>query len=180
MLMKRILYMYFLHSLPPIYNYSDEGGGGGSEGPLDARKPPRFQPRRFTTLFYFWYIVLRIFWHQVCENRTFRWGIIYFWSDFLCPDVNPKMRGEGGVRPTVIWSSRWPRVKKKKNLCNYSILCYNYTFKGPMQCKCMLTCECGQKIIWICAIYFIIIFLLIFFRVVGYIRPQKIFQTKIL
>ena len=39
-------------------------------------KPPRFQPRRFMTVFF---EVLRIFWHQVCENRTSRLNVVT-WS----------------------------------------------------------------------------------------------------
>ena len=54
-------------------------GGGGAQKPPSTNfavhaKPPRFQPRRFMTFFF---EVLRIFWHQVCKNRTCRYGVTW-------------------------------------------------------------------------------------------------------
>ena len=63
------------------------GGGGGfnpncTGGPrrhpltnfAAHAKSPRFQPRCFMTFFF---EVLRIFWHQVCENWTSRYGVTW-------------------------------------------------------------------------------------------------------
>ena len=62
-----------------LWNTYDNTRLGGPQRPPTTNfaaqaKPPRFQPRRFMTVFF---EVLRIFWHQVCENRTSRYVVTW-------------------------------------------------------------------------------------------------------
>ena len=56
------------------FNHNCTGGGGASEAPLDkccrARTTSALSAAR---LHDFFFEVLRVFWHQVCENRTSRY-----------------------------------------------------------------------------------------------------------
>ena len=56
-------------------------GGLGAPPPPPRQSLPRTQNRRAFRRAASWLQVLRIFWHQVCENRTSRYGITWPFCD---------------------------------------------------------------------------------------------------